>query len=77
MVTDLQGLGVLEPKMVQKGKPLPPAAIGSKPFDAHSDPIAIALKRLHEEVESEEIPDEFLKLLAAIDRKISDRENDA
>lgn len=34
------------------------------------DPISHALKRLHDEVASEPLPDEFLQLLSEIDRKI-------
>lgn len=56
--------------MAQNGKPQPPGVLSIKPFDTHSDPIAIALKRLHEEVEAEEIPSEFLDLLAKIDLKL-------
>jgi Anti-sigma factor NepR len=59
--------------MAQNGKPRPPGMTDMKAFDAHSDPIAIALKRLHEEVEAEEIPSEFLELLAQIDRKMGDK----
>lgn len=56
--------------MATSGKPHPSGAHIIKAFDTHSDPIAIALKRLHEEVEAEAIPTEFLDLLAAIDRKM-------
>ena len=56
--------------MAKIGNPKPPGSPILKAFDTHSDPIAIALKRLHEEVEAEEIPSEFLNLLAAIDRKM-------
>lgn len=37
------------------------------------DPIAAALKRLHEDVVSEPIPDDFLRLLANIDDKRDER----
>lgn len=56
--------------MANSGNPKPPRAHVFQAFDTHSDPIAIALKRLHEEVEAEAIPSEFLDLLAAIDRKM-------
>lgn len=36
----------------------------------NSDPIAMALKRLHDDVVSEPVPDDFMKLLSEIDRKI-------
>ena len=61
--------------MAKIGNPKPPAAPILKAFDTHSDPIAIALKRLHEDVEAEEIPSEFLNLLAAIDRKMDAKAN--
>jgi Anti-sigma factor NepR len=34
------------------------------------DPISLALKRLHETVVAEDVPDDFLNLLAEIDRKL-------
>lgn len=37
---------------------------------ANADFIAIALKKLHSDVESEDVPKEFLDILADIDRKI-------
>ncbi len=36
-----------------------------------SDPIAAALKQMHDAVASEELPDDFLRLLAEIDTKIA------
>ena len=36
----------------------------------NADFISIALKKLHSEVESEDVPKEFLDILADIDRKI-------
>lgn len=56
--------------MAKSGNFKPTGVPALRAFDTHSDPIAIALKRLHEEVEAEEIPAEFLDLLAAIDRKL-------
>jgi predicted Rossmann fold nucleotide-binding protein DprA/Smf involved in DNA uptake len=38
-----------------------------------SDPIATALKRLHDEVIAEPIPDDFLRLLSQIDEKLEGR----
>lgn len=35
-----------------------------------ADPIGAALRRLHDEVSAEPLPEEFLKLIAEIDRKI-------
>lgn len=47
----------------------------SKPFsydqDAGNDPIAAALKQMHDAVASEELPDDFLRLLDEIDTKIA------
>ncbi len=33
------------------------------------DPIAVALRRLHDDVAAEPIPDDFMNLLASIDQK--------
>ena len=35
------------------------------------DPIAAALKQMHDSVASEELPDDFLRLLGEIDDKIA------
>ena len=35
------------------------------------DPVGTALRRLHDEVVAEPLPDEFLRLLGEIERKIS------
>lgn len=39
-------------------------------MQSNSDPIAMALRRLHDDVVSEPVPDDFMKLLSEIDRKI-------
>ncbi len=39
-------------------------------FAGNADFIAIALKKLHDEVQAEDVPKEFLDILAEIDRKI-------
>lgn len=39
--------------------------------DISSDPIAAALKQMHDAVASEELPDDFLRLLDEIDTKIA------
>ena len=36
-----------------------------------ADPIAAALKQMHDAVASEELPDDFLRLLDEIDTKIA------
>ena len=38
--------------------------------NSKTDPIATALRRLHDDVVAEPVPDEFLRLLSEIDRKI-------
>ena len=39
--------------------------------DIGNDPIAAALKQMHDAVASEELPDDFLRLLDEIDTKIA------
>jgi hypothetical protein len=39
--------------------------------DFGSDPIAAALKQMHDAVASEELPDDFMRLLDEIDSKIA------
>lgn len=39
-------------------------------FAGNADFIAIALKKLHDEVQAEAVPKEFMDILAEIDRKI-------
>lgn len=39
--------------------------------DATVDPVLAALRRLHLSVVSEELPEDFLKILAEIDAKIA------
>jgi hypothetical protein len=39
--------------------------------DLGNDPIAAALKQMHDAVASEELPDDFLRLLDEIDTKIA------
>jgi Anti-sigma factor NepR len=39
--------------------------------DPGNDPIAAALKQMHDAVASEELPDDFLRLLDEIDTKIA------
>lgn len=38
-----------------------------------NDPIAAALKQMHDAVASEELPDDFLRLLDEIDDKIANK----
>lgn len=59
--------------MAQSRRPQPPKMRNIEAFDTEHDPIAIALKRLHDKVLAEDIPNEFLDLLAKIDRKIEDK----
>lgn len=44
---------------------------GNHDEDIGSDPIAAALKRMHDAVVNEELPDDFLRLLDEIDTKIA------
>jgi Anti-sigma factor NepR len=44
---------------------------GNHDEDLGSDPIAAALKQMHDAVVSEELPDDFLRLLDEIDTKIA------
>ncbi len=39
--------------------------------DTAFDPIAAALKQMHQDVTDEELPDDFLRLLEEIDAKIA------
>lgn len=55
-----------------KAKPLQNHAMKSKT----NDPIAAALRQLHDDVVSEPVPDDFLRLLSEIDQKIG-REKDS
>lgn len=38
--------------------------------DTAFDPVAAALKQMHEAVTNEELPDDFMRILAEIDAKI-------
>ena len=42
-----------------------------------NDPIAAALRQLHDDVVSEPLPDDFMRLLSEIDRKIGQEKNGA
>lgn len=44
---------------------------GNQDQEIDSDPIAAALKQMHDAVASEELPDDFLRLLDEIDTKIA------
>lgn len=44
---------------------------GNHDLDLGSDPIAAALKQMHDAVASEALPDDFLRLLDEIDTKIA------
>ena len=41
--------------------------------DPGSDPIAAALKQLHDAVAGEDLPDDFLRMLDEIDTKIASK----
>ena len=44
-----------------------------KDLDSGNDPIAAALKQMHDNVTNEELPDDFLRLLDEIDNKIANK----
>jgi len=44
---------------------------GNRDEDFGGDPIAAALKQMHDAVANEELPDDFLRLLDEIDSKIA------
>jgi Anti-sigma factor NepR len=46
---------------------------GNHNEDLGSDPIAAALKQMHDAVASEDLPEDFLRLLDEIDTKIADK----
>ncbi|WP_373476080.1 NepR family anti-sigma factor [Sphingorhabdus sp.] len=46
---------------------------GNHDEDSAGDPIAAALRQMHDAVASEELPDDFLKLLDEIDMKIASK----
>jgi hypothetical protein len=48
-----------------------PRKPGNRDNNLGSDPIADALKQMHDAVVSEELPDDFLRLLDEIDTKIA------
>ena len=45
----------------------------SQELEIGSDPIAAALKQMHDDVANEELPDDFLRLLDEIDNKIANK----
>jgi hypothetical protein len=45
---------------------------GNPDQDIRNDPVAAALRQLHDAVAAEALPDDFLKLLDAIDAKIAE-----
>ena len=49
---------------------------GFQESEIGNDPIAAALKQMHDDVANEELPDDFLRLLDEIDNKIANK-NDA
>lgn len=49
----------------------PPKARKANRVDTAFDPVAAALHQLHHAVASEEVPDDFLRILLEIDAKIA------
>lgn len=68
-ITGLGGKHALaeQQAMVKGNKP------GGTDDDIGSDPIAAALKQMHDAVASEALPDDFLRLLDEIDTKIASK----
>ncbi len=56
---------VEQQQMAKANKP------GNHDADMGSDPIAAALKQMHDAVVNEELPEDFLRLLDEIDTKIA------
>lgn len=61
-----------DPMTTASRKPRKPSRLSS--VTAEADPIGEALRRLHDEVAAEPLPDEFLQLLEDIDKKIAEGE---
>jgi hypothetical protein len=62
---DTKQVPVEQQAMAKMNKP------GNHDEDGGTDPITAALKQMHDAVASEELPDDFLKLLDEIDSKIA------
>lgn len=57
--------------MPKKSAPKKGARSSSEQMNRFDDPVGTALRRLHDEVVAEPLPDEFLRLLGEIERKIA------
>lgn len=57
--------------MPRKNVPPKGAKSASAEVTPVDDPVGAALRRLHEEVVSEPLPEDFLRLLGEIERKIA------
>lgn len=57
--------------MPRKSVPPKGAISASAEVTPVDDPVGAALRRLHEEVVSEPLPEDFLRLLGEIERKIA------
>lgn len=68
-ITSLQTMRMLaeQQAMAKANRP------GNQNGDNGSDPIAAALKQLHDAVASEDLPEDFLRLLDEIDTKIASK----
>jgi hypothetical protein len=60
----------LEPSLMRPKSPK-----NAAPATTSSDAVSIALKRMHQSVITEDVPQDFMDLLSAIARKTDDREN--
>lgn len=62
----------------QKSEENLPKPLRNRAMKSHNnDPIAAALRQLHDDVVSEPVPDDFMRLLSEIDRKIGQEKNSA
>lgn len=72
IVTKAVSLQQQEPvAMPKKSAPKKGARSSSEQMNRFDDPVGTALRRLHDEVVAEPLPDEFLRLLGEIERKIA------
>ena len=72
----------MDPSQME-GSSLPDAGAARKPSDPSrtpmmpgDDPVGAALRRLHDDVVAEPLPDDFLRLLGELERKIAGQTGD-
>lgn len=57
--------------MPKKSMPMKGASSSRERTASISDPVGAALRRLHDDIVAEPLPDEFLRLLGEIEHKIA------